>query len=92
MIGKIRLGASTRRNHGWNIPFHVTGRGITTRPMGADPIFTIDFDFLNHRLDINTPTDNGNGPCGASPDKATYASPIPFQAADARDQGRSRPD
>jgi len=22
--------------------------------MGADPIFTIDFDFLNHRLDINT--------------------------------------
>ena len=54
MIGKIRLGASPRRNHGWNIPFHVTGRGITTRPMGADPIFTIDFDFLNHRLDINT--------------------------------------
>jgi hypothetical protein len=54
VIGKIRLAASPRRNHWWNVPFHVTGRGITTRPMGADPIFTIDFDFLDHRLDINT--------------------------------------
>ena len=28
----------------------MTGRGITTRPMGVDPIFTIDFDFVDHRL------------------------------------------
>jgi hypothetical protein len=54
VIGKIRLAASPRRNHWWNVPFHLTGRGITTRPMGRDPIFTIDFDFLDHRLDINT--------------------------------------
>jgi Family of unknown function (DUF5996) len=53
IVGKIRLAASPRRNHWWNVPFHVTGRGITTRPMtdGA-MIFTIDFDFLDHRLDI----------------------------------------
>lgn len=54
LVGKIRLAASPRRNHWWNVPFHVTGRGITTRPMGRSPIFTIDFDFLDHRLDITT--------------------------------------
>jgi hypothetical protein len=57
IVGKIRLAASPRRNHWWNVPFHVTGRGITTCPMtdGAT-IFTIDFDFLDHRLDITALT------------------------------------
>ncbi|MGH8906891.1 MAG: DUF5996 family protein [Egibacteraceae bacterium] len=50
VVGKIRLAASIRRNHWWNVTFHLTGRGITTRPMGTDPIFTIDFDFVDHRL------------------------------------------
>jgi len=53
VIGKIRLAASVRRNRWWNIPFHLTGRGITTRPMGqidGNPIFTIDFDFVDHQL------------------------------------------
>jgi Family of unknown function (DUF5996) len=54
VVGKIRLAASPRRNHWWNVPFHLTGRGITTRPMGEDPIFTIDFDFLDHRLEAAT--------------------------------------
>jgi hypothetical protein len=55
VIGKIRLAASVRRNHWWNIPFHLTGRGITTRPMGqidGNPIFTIDFDFVDHQLSV----------------------------------------
>lgn len=54
IVGKIRLAAGPRRNHWWHVPFHLTGRGITTRPMGVDPIFTIDFDFVDHRLVINT--------------------------------------
>ena len=57
IVGKIRLAASARRNHWWNVPFHVTGRGITTRPMGGvdgTPIFTIDFDFVDHRLVVVT--------------------------------------
>ncbi|MFP5347939.1 MAG: DUF5996 family protein [Actinomycetes bacterium] len=54
VVGKIRLAASPRRNHWWNVPFHLTGRGITTRPMGRDPIFCVDFDFLDHRLDVTT--------------------------------------
>jgi hypothetical protein len=53
VVGKIRLAASPRRNHWWNVPFRVTGRGLTTRPMGqvdGNPIFTIDFDFVGHNL------------------------------------------
>jgi hypothetical protein len=53
IVGKIRLAASPRRNHWWNVPFHLTGRGITTRPMRdaeTGTMFTIDFDFLDHRL------------------------------------------
>ena len=57
VVGKIRLAASPRRNHWWNVPFHLTGRGTTTRPMGradGNPIFTIDFDFVDHQLRIHT--------------------------------------
>lgn len=53
VVGKVRLAASPRRNHWWNVPFHLTGRGITTRPMGLDPTFAIDFDFVEHRLRID---------------------------------------
>ena len=54
VVGKIRLDQSPIRNHWWNVPFHLTGRGITTRPMGSDPIFAIDFDFVDHRLQVNS--------------------------------------
>jgi hypothetical protein len=53
IVGKVRLAASVRRNHWWNVPYHLTGRGITTRPMGlvdGNPVFSIDFDFVDHRL------------------------------------------
>ena len=56
VVGKIRLGASVRRNHWWNVPFYVTGRGLTTRPMwsaGRDAIFAIDLDLVAHDLQIN---------------------------------------
>ena len=54
IVGKIRLAAAPHRNHWWNIPFHLTGRGLTTRPMGSGTIFTIDFDFVDHRLIVTT--------------------------------------
>lgn len=56
IVGKIRLESSVRRNHWWNVPFHLTGRGITTRPMGTDPIFAIDFDFVSHLLLVQSVT------------------------------------
>jgi hypothetical protein len=57
IVGKIRLASSVRRNHWWNVPYHLTGRGITTRPMGlvdGNPIFAVDFDFVDHRLVANS--------------------------------------
>jgi Family of unknown function (DUF5996) len=54
VAGKLRLAHSPRRNHWWNVPFHLTGRGITTRPMGLDPTFALDFDYLAHRLRVDT--------------------------------------
>lgn len=53
IVGKIRLAHSARRNHWWNVPFHLTGRGITTRPMGEVALFAIDFDFVDHRLVVD---------------------------------------
>jgi hypothetical protein len=54
VVGKLRLAYSPRRNHWWNVPFHLTGRGITTRPMGLDPTFAVEFDYLAHRLRVDT--------------------------------------
>jgi hypothetical protein len=56
IVGKIRLAASPRRNHWWNVPLHLTGRGLTTRPMSTDgvQVFCIDLDLLDHRLDLTT--------------------------------------
>jgi hypothetical protein len=56
ILGKIRLAASPRRNHWWNVPLHVTGRGLTTRPMTLDGarVFAIDLDLLDHRMDLVT--------------------------------------
>jgi hypothetical protein len=57
VVGKIRLASGPRRNHWWHAPFHLTGRGLTTRPMGladGNPIFTIDFDFVGHGLILST--------------------------------------
>ncbi|WP_327588687.1 DUF5996 family protein [Nonomuraea sp. NBC_00507] len=56
IVGKIRLASSNRRNHWWQVPFHPTGRGLTTRPMGGlgeQPLFSIDFDLVRHRLVVD---------------------------------------
>nr|WP_033424498.1 DUF5996 family protein [Actinomadura flavalba] len=54
IVGKIRLACSVRRNHWWNVPFHLTGRGLTTRPMG-DPAaqFCVDFDLCSHQVRVD---------------------------------------
>ena len=52
VVGKLRLANAPRRNHWWHIPFHLTGRGLTTRPMGFDPVFAIDLDLVDHRLEV----------------------------------------
>ena len=53
VVGKIRLANTPLVNHWWNVPLYVTARGLGTGliPHG-DRSFQIDFDFLDHRLDI----------------------------------------
>jgi hypothetical protein len=52
IVGKLRLAHAPRRNHWWHVPFHLTGRGLTTRPMGFDPVFAVDLDLVDHRLEV----------------------------------------
>lgn len=56
IVGKIRLGMAPYRNHWWNVTLRVTTRGLTTRPVpaGDGRTFAIDFDFIDHRLELTT--------------------------------------
>jgi hypothetical protein len=56
VVGKVRLEHEPLANHWWNIPLYLTTRGLTTSPMSPanGPEFQIDFDFVDHRLDIAT--------------------------------------
>jgi hypothetical protein len=55
VVGKIRLAKAPFVNHWWNVTLYVTPRGLTTAtvPYGSDA-FRIDFDFVDHRLEIVT--------------------------------------
>ena len=56
IVGKIRMASSPPRNHWWHVPLYVNVRGLTTRRLhGANGVsFEIEFDFLEHRLVIET--------------------------------------
>jgi hypothetical protein len=55
IVGKIRLALAPRTNHWWEVPLYVDARGLTTTaiPYGAGA-FEIRFDFLDHRLVVET--------------------------------------
>lgn len=55
VVGKIRLAQAPMINHWWQVPLYVTCRGLTTSPIpyGART-FQIDFDFIDHRLAVQT--------------------------------------
>jgi hypothetical protein len=55
IVGKVRLALSPRMNHWWEVPLYVTARGLTTSaiPYG-DGNFEIQFDFIDHKLEIQT--------------------------------------
>jgi Family of unknown function (DUF5996) len=55
IVGKIRLAHTPTVNHWWNVPLYVTARGLTTSLMcHGTRGFQIDFDFIDHRLTIQT--------------------------------------
>ncbi|HEX7830926.1 MAG TPA: DUF5996 family protein [Thermoanaerobaculia bacterium] len=55
VVGKIRMQYAPPVNHWWHITLYVTARGLGT---GAIPCgsraFSIEFDFVDHRLDVAT--------------------------------------
>lgn len=53
VVGKVRMANTPMTNHWWNVPLYVTARGLSTGlvPHGARS-FQIDFDLLDHHLDI----------------------------------------
>jgi hypothetical protein len=51
IVGKIRLVQSPFINHSWQVTLYVTPRGLTTSPIPYGMrTFQIDFDFISHRL------------------------------------------
>jgi Family of unknown function (DUF5996) len=55
IVGKVRLVLSPRVNHWWQVALYVNPRGLTTSaiPYGGG-IFEVQFDFIEHKLGIQT--------------------------------------
>ncbi len=56
IVGKIRMRLTPLQNHWWNTALYVSTRGLTTSPIPYQGrTFAIQFDFIHHRLEIQTP-------------------------------------
>lgn len=55
IVGKTRLALAPMMNHWWQVTFYVSARGLTTStiPYGKRA-FTVEFDFIDHKLSIRT--------------------------------------
>jgi Family of unknown function (DUF5996) len=55
VAGKIALALTPLVNHWWNVTLLATARGLSTPPLPwQGSTFTIDFDFVEHRLSVMT--------------------------------------
>ncbi len=55
IVGKVRLALSPRVNHWWEVALYVNARGLTTSAIPYnDGNFEIQFDFIDHKLIIQT--------------------------------------
>ena len=53
IVGKVRLALSPHVNHWWEVPLYVSARGLTTSAIPcAHGNFEMNFDFVEHRLEI----------------------------------------
>ena len=57
IVGKIRLCLAPLQNHWWNVALYVTPRGLTTSAIPyQDGSFELQFNFIDHRLELRTST------------------------------------
>mgnify|MGYP001816954703 CR=1 FL=1 len=55
IVGKIRMAQTPWINHSWHVTLYVSPRGLTTSSIPhGNRTFTIEFDFIDHRLLIET--------------------------------------
>ncbi len=55
IVGKVRLALTPLVNHWWNVPLYVNSRGLTTSAIPYhDSAFELQFDFLDHQLELRT--------------------------------------
>jgi Family of unknown function (DUF5996) len=55
IVGKVRLEQCPMMNHWWGVAFYVTANGLTTSPIPyANGTFDVRFDFIEHKLVIET--------------------------------------
>jgi hypothetical protein len=55
VVGKIRMALSPELNHWWHTTLYVNSRGLTTSPIPCGSgVFEIQFDFLEHQLEVWT--------------------------------------
>jgi hypothetical protein len=51
IVGKVALALAPPLNHCWGVALHVTAQGLATRPLPhTGRFFTLEFDFISHRL------------------------------------------
>ncbi len=55
IVGKVRLALTPKVNHWWSVPLYVSARGLTTSAIPyAGRIFELQFDFIDHKLVLET--------------------------------------
>ncbi|HEX8331867.1 MAG TPA: DUF5996 family protein [Segetibacter sp.] len=55
IVGKIKLKSMPRKNHWWNLTLFINSKGVTTGSMPyTNGCFEVQFNFINHHLEINT--------------------------------------
>src|SRR3972149_3268944 len=59
VVGKVALALAPPLNHSWAIALHLTAHGLSTRRLSyGNRSFTMEFDFVDHRLVIRASDDS----------------------------------
>jgi len=60
IVGKIRLGLTSKQNHWWNVALYVNAGGLTTSPIPyGKSSFEIQFNFGEHQLEVRSSSGEG---------------------------------